>query len=85
MKLSAHYTRTSIYITLTVLLAGAVIYFFAINYIAQQQLDQGLQQQLIEAEEYVKTSNQNPQQYDLDKDHAVFIRTSEQAITEALF
>ncbi|WP_255496333.1 hypothetical protein [Mucilaginibacter sp. FT3.2] len=42
MKLSAHYTRTSVYITLAVLLAGAVIYYFAINYIAQQQLDRGL-------------------------------------------
>ncbi|MDB5129564.1 HAMP domain-containing sensor histidine kinase [Mucilaginibacter sp.] len=85
MKLSAHYTRTSIYITLTVLLAGAVIYYFAINYIAQQQLDQGLQQQLIEAEEYVKTSIQDPQQYDLDRDHAVFTRTNEQELQKRFF
>ncbi|MDB5143102.1 MAG: sensor histidine kinase [Mucilaginibacter sp.] len=85
MKLSAHYTRTSIYITLTVLLTGAVIYFFAINYIAQQQLDQGLQQQLIEAEEYVRSSNHDPQQYDLDKDHAVFIRTNEQELQKLFF
>ncbi|MFA6086287.1 sensor histidine kinase [Mucilaginibacter sp.] len=85
MKLSAHYTRTSIYITLTVLLTGAVIYFFAINYIAQQQLDQGLQQQLIEAEEYVRSSNHDPQQYDLDKDHAVFIRTNEQELQKRFF
>ncbi|MGN8072474.1 sensor histidine kinase [Mucilaginibacter sp. 22184] len=85
MKLSAHYTRTSIYITLTVLLAGAVIYYFAINYIAQQQLDQGLQQQLIEAEEYVRSSNLNPQQYDLDRDHAVFTRTNEQELRKRFF
>jgi signal transduction histidine kinase len=85
MKLSAHYTRTSIYITLAVLLAGAIIYFFAINYIAQQQLDQGLQQQLTEAEEYVRSSNDDPQQYDLDKDHAVFIRTNEQELQKRFF
>ncbi|NOW99056.1 HAMP domain-containing sensor histidine kinase [Mucilaginibacter sp. SG564] len=85
MKLSAHYTRTSIYITLTVLLAGAIIYYFAINYIAQQQLDQGLQQQLIEAEEYVRSSNQDPQQYDLDRDHAVFTRTNEQKLQKRFF
>jgi len=85
MKLSAHYTRTSIYITLIVLLAGAVIYYFAINFIAQQQLDQGLQQQLTEAEEYVRGSNQDPQQYDLDKDHAVFIKTNEQELQKRFF
>ncbi|WP_295711509.1 HAMP domain-containing sensor histidine kinase [Mucilaginibacter sp.] len=85
MKLSAHYTRTSIYITLSVLLIGAVIYYFAINYIAQQQLNEGLQQQLTEAEEYVRSSNQNPQQYDLDKDHAVFIRTNEQELQKRFF
>jgi signal transduction histidine kinase len=85
MKLSEHYTRTSIYITLTVLLTGAVIYYFAINYIAQKQFDQGLRQQLTEAEEYVRNSNQDPQQYDLDKDHAVFIRTNEQDLQKRFF
>jgi signal transduction histidine kinase len=85
MKLSEHYTRTSIYSTLTVLLAGAIIYYFAIKYIAQQQLDRGLQQQLTEAEEYVRSSNQDPQQYDLDKDHAVFIRTNEQELQKRFF
>ncbi|WP_419701525.1 sensor histidine kinase [Mucilaginibacter sp. NFX135] len=85
MKLSAHYTRTSIYITLSVLLAGAAIYYFAINYIAQQQLDQGLQQQLIEAEEYVRSSNRGPQQYDLDRDHAVFTRTNKQELKKRFF
>ncbi|MDN3582063.1 sensor histidine kinase [Mucilaginibacter flavus] len=75
MKLSDHYTRTSIYISLAVLFTGAVIYFFTINLIANRQLDRGLQQQLIEAEEYIRTNNQDPQQYDLDRDHAVFIPT----------
>jgi signal transduction histidine kinase len=70
---------------LSVLLAGAVIYYFAINYIAQQQLDQGLQQQLIEAEEYVRSSNRDPQQYDLDRDHAVFTRTNKQELKKRFF
>ncbi|MBB6125923.1 sensor histidine kinase [Mucilaginibacter lappiensis] len=85
MKLSEHYTRTSIYSTLMVLLAGAVIYYFAIKYIAQQQLDRGLQQQLTEAEEYVRSSNQDPQQYDLDKDHAVFIKTNQWQLQKRFF
>lgn len=85
MKLSAHYTRTSVYITLAVLLTGAVIYYFAINYIAQQQLDRGLQQQLIEAEEYAKSNNQDPQLYDLDRDHAMFIKTGQQQFNKRFF
>jgi len=75
MKLAAHYNKASILITLTVLFAGAVIYFFAINYFANKQLDRNLTQGLAEAEEYLKTTGTEPQQYDLDQDHAVFIKT----------
>lgn len=78
MKLSQHYTRTSVYITLTVLVIGAVIYYFAISYIGKQQLDRALQQQLTEAEEYIRSNNGDPQQYDLDRDHAVFVKTNAQ-------
>ncbi|QEC78824.1 sensor histidine kinase [Mucilaginibacter ginsenosidivorax] len=85
MKLAEHYTRTSVYITLTVLLFGAVIYYFAINYIAQQQLDRGLQQQLTEAEEYARSNDQNPQLYDLDRDHAVFVKTNLQQLQKRFF
>jgi signal transduction histidine kinase len=85
MKLSEHYTRTSVYITLTVLLFGAVIYYFAINYIAQQQLDRGLQQQLTEAEEYARSNDQNPQLYDLDRDHAIFVKTNRQQLQKRFF
>jgi signal transduction histidine kinase len=85
MKLSAHYTRTSVYITLTVLVIGAVIYYFAIDYIGRQQLDRGLQQQLTEAEEYARSNNGNPQQYDLDRDHAVFVKTDNQFLKKRFF
>lgn len=85
MKLSDHYTRTSIYISLAVLFTGAVIYFFTINFIANRQLDRGLQQQLIEAEEYIRTNNQDPQRYDLDRDHAVFIPTDQQYFKKRFF
>lgn len=75
MKLAGHYTKASILISLTVLFAGAIIYFFAINYIADVQLDRNLTQALNEAEDYVKTTNAEPQRYDLDQDHAVFTKT----------
>jgi len=85
MKLSQHYTRTSVYVTLTVLVIGAVIYYFAINYIGTQQLDQALQQQLTEAEEYIRSNDGNPQQYDLDRDHAVFVKTDKQRLPKRFF
>ncbi|MEN0054224.1 MAG: HAMP domain-containing sensor histidine kinase [Mucilaginibacter sp.] len=85
MKLADHYTRTGIYITLSVLTAGAVIYFFAINFIAQQQLDRSLQQQLTEAEDYIHTSDQDPQRYDLDRDHAVFVKIGQQNLQKRFF
>jgi signal transduction histidine kinase len=85
MKLSEHYTRTSVYITLTVLVIGAVIYYFAIDYIGRQQLDRSLQQQLTEAEEYIRSNNGNPQQYDLDQDHAVFVKTNKQFLKKRFY
>jgi signal transduction histidine kinase len=85
MKLSDHYTRTSIYISLAVLFTGAVAYYFTINFIANRQLDRGLQQQLIEAEEYIRTNNQDPQRYDLDRDHAVFMPTNQQYFKKRFF
>jgi len=85
MKLAQHYTRTSVYVTLTVLVIGAVIYYFAINYIGTQQLDRALQQQLTEAEEYIRSNNGNPQQYDVDRDHAVFVKTNRQLLLKRFF
>lgn len=76
MKLADHYTKASILTSLAVLFTGAVVYFFAISYIANIQLDRNLTQALIEAEEYAGSSSQSPQYYDLDQDHAVFIKTT---------
>lgn len=85
MKLAAHYTKASLLTSLAVLVAGAVIYFFAINYIGDRQLDANLTQSLNEAEEYVKTTTTEPQQYDLDQDHAVFIKTKRKELKKRYF
>jgi hypothetical protein len=85
MKLSAHYTKASVVISLTVLIAGAIIYFFAINIIANNQLDRNLKLELEEAEEYATTSALPPQYYDIDRDHAVFIKTNEKDIPRRFF
>ncbi|MFD2872902.1 sensor histidine kinase [Mucilaginibacter ximonensis] len=85
MKLSAHYTKASMLISLAVLFSGAVIYFFAINYIANVQLDKNLSQALNEAEDYVRSTASQPQQYDLDKDHAIFTKTEQQVFRRRYF
>lgn len=85
MKLADHYTRSSIYISLLVLFSGGIFYFFAINLIAQQQLDQNLEMQLREAQEFIDIGGHDPQQYDLDKDHAIFSVTSAQTLKRRFF
>jgi signal transduction histidine kinase len=74
MKLADHYTKASLLTSLSVLFVGAVIYFFAINYTVNLQLDKNLSQALLEAEEYAKISGQPAQLYDADQDHAVFTK-----------
>jgi signal transduction histidine kinase len=85
MKLSAHYTRASVFISLTVLFVCAVIYFFAINYIANNQLDKNLSQELNEAKDYAQTSQLPPQRYDEDQDYAVFVKTGLKQTTARFF
>ncbi|QXV65629.1 HAMP domain-containing histidine kinase [Mucilaginibacter sp. 21P] len=85
MKLAAHYTKTSIITSLLVLVAGAVVYFIAINYVAEKQLDKSLTQELYEAKEYVSNSTLPPQRYDADQDHAVFTPTDQSAIKRRFF
>ncbi|WP_175269087.1 sensor histidine kinase [Mucilaginibacter humi] len=61
-----------------------MIYFFAINYTANVQLDRNLSQALNEAEDYLQSTTQ-PQQYDLDKDHVIFIKTDQRIFQRRYF
>jgi signal transduction histidine kinase len=75
MKLSDHYNKASIVITISVLLFGAIIYFFAISHIARTQLDHDLTEEIDEVENYVKLNQKLPRQVDFDEDQTVFIKT----------
>jgi len=77
MKLAALYNRTNIFITITLLVIGAVINFYAINYIARTQLDQNLTEELAEVAAYVSTNNKLPKQVDFDEDQTTFIKTNQ--------
>ncbi len=76
MKLSAHYNRSNIIITVSVLLAGAVIYYFAINYIIQKQLDRDLTEEMEEIVSYVASHHKFPVQPDIDEEQVTIKETS---------
>lgn len=76
MKLSAHYNKAIIIITLLVLLSGGLIYYFAINYIATDQLDRNLTEEAEEVDDYIGENQKLPKQVDFDEDITVFFKTN---------
>jgi signal transduction histidine kinase len=85
MKLAVQYNRTNILITLGVLIVGAAIYFFAISYIAQTQLDSNLAEEIEEVEDYVGANHQLPKQVDFDEDQTSFIKTDQKSFAISYF
>ncbi len=85
MKLAAHYNRTNVLITLTLLIIGAVIYFFAINYIARKQLDNDLSEEVGEVVDYISANHKLPKQVDFDEDQTIFIKTDKKNIEPRFF
>lgn len=85
MKLADHYNKASIIITVSVLLAGGVIYFFAINYISRVQLDRDLTEEIGEVKEYVSGNNRLPTQVDFDEDITTFIKTDQKNFQRRYF
>ena len=85
MKLAVLYNRTNIIITVTLLIIGAVIYFFAINYIARIQLDNDLTEEVGEVVDYVSTNHKLPKQVDFDEDQTIFIKTDKKDIQPRFF
>lgn len=74
MKLSAHYNRANIITTLLVLIVGAAIYYFAINYIANKQLDQYLLEQTKEANDFIGERHQLPKKNELEDQQTIFAK-----------
>lgn len=85
MKLAVHYSKASIIITLLVLLTGAVIYYFAINYIATAQIDNNLEEELGEVVDYVNQNQKLPKQVDFDEDITKFIKVNSTNIPTLFF
>lgn len=85
MKLADHYNKASIIITISVLLAGGVIYYFAINYISRVQLDRDLTEEIDELKEYVSSNRRLPTQVDFDEDITTFAKTDQKSFTRKYF
>src|SRR3978361_152949 len=71
MKLSAHYNKVSISISVVVLFTGALIYYFAIHKIARDQLDSELSEEFAERVDYVNRYNKIPKK-DFDENITEF-------------
>jgi len=76
MKLAAHYNKVNIIVTLSVLVIGAVIYFFTINKITNNRLDEELGEEVSEVITYVHQNQRLPKQFDIDENQVEFIKTN---------
>jgi len=75
MKLSAHYNKASIIISVSVLLISGIIYYLIINHIAREQLDSDLGEEFGEVVDYVNQNGRLPKQADFDEDVTTFTKT----------
>ena len=85
MKLSDHYNKASIVTTISVLLAGGVIYFFAITYLSRAQLDRDLTEEIGEVKEYINGNRRLPTQVEFDEDVTTFTKTDQTAFNRRYF
>ncbi|MES2266963.1 MAG: HAMP domain-containing sensor histidine kinase [Bacteroidota bacterium] len=76
MKLAAYYNKVNIIVTLSVLLISAVVYFFAINKITNNRLDEELGEEVAEVITYINQHKQLPKQFDIDENQVEFLKTN---------
>src|ERR1700748_1188654 len=85
MKLSSQYSRANLVITLCVLLIAGIVYYIAIDYIANSQLDQSLTEELEEVADYVQLNHRLPKQVDFDSDQTSFTKTDQKVVPRLFF
>ena len=67
------------------MLAGGVIYFFAISHIAINQLDRDLTEEFAEVLTYVNQNGKLPKQVEFDEDQTTFIKTNRKSLPVRFF
>jgi signal transduction histidine kinase len=85
MKLAAYYNRAGIFATLSVLLVGAIIYFFVIQYLSKQQVDSNLTEEMDEVKAYINAHQELPRQVDFDEDQTLFIKTNSRQLQKRFY
>ncbi len=75
MKLSAHYNKVSIIISVSVLLVSGIVYYLIINHIARQQIDSDLSEEVSEVVAYINQYQRLPREADFDEDITTFVKT----------
>ncbi|MCJ8211059.1 HAMP domain-containing histidine kinase [Mucilaginibacter sp. RS28] len=80
MKLTQLYNRASIIITLSILLVAGIVYYIAIGYISNKQLDKDLTEEMEELSAYINHKQQLPKPIDFDEDQASFTSIGQQKI-----
>jgi len=85
MKLATHYNRANIIITISVLLIGGIIYYFAINYIANKQIDRELREETEETNDFIAQHHKLPGEYELEDQQTFFNKISKDSLAESYF
>ncbi|WP_419801606.1 sensor histidine kinase [Mucilaginibacter sp.] len=85
MKLSAHYNKASIIISVSVLLISGIVYYTAINRIAKKQLDDNLREEVEEVLDYVHHNGRFPKEAEFDEDQTTFIKTDQNSFKTQFF
>lgn len=85
MKLSSHYNKVSIIISVSVLLVSGLIYYLIINHIARQQLDNDLTEEVEEVVDYVNLNHRLPKPIEFDEDLTSFAKTGLQLYDTRFF
>lgn len=80
MKLAQLYNRSSIIITVGILLIAGIVYYMAISFISDRQLDRDLTEEIDELHAYISSKQQLPKPVDFDEDQASFTPIGQQII-----
>jgi len=80
VKLAQQYTRASIIITFSILFFAGIIYYVAISYISNNQLDRDLTEEIDEVTYYVNHNHKMPTPVDFDDDAATFTPIAQRTV-----
>lgn len=85
MKLAAQYNRATLAISFLVLLIAGFVYYAAINFIVDKQLDHDLTEEMYEVVEYINTHQQLPAHGDFDGNQTSFVKTEKSTFDMVFF